>query len=69
MGWMHLWRALTAVRALEAVKKEKDRIFYEGIVSISRFYMETVLPVAFGRMKSVQALSDAALSVEDAALG
>ncbi len=69
MGWMHLWRALAAIQALETVKKKKDQAFYEGIVSVSGFFMETVLPVTFGRMKSVQGLSNAALSIEDTALG
>jgi len=66
MGWMHLWRALTAVKSLEKKSGKKDQIFYNGIVTSARFFMETVLPVAQGRMASVQALSDAALSMDEA---
>ncbi len=69
LGWMHLWRALKALKALEKQPKEKDRIFYEGIITTARFFMETVLPVTFGKMKAVQRLSDAALVIEEAAFG
>jgi hypothetical protein len=70
MGWMHLWRALTAVKALETKQKKKsgkkDQVFYQGIITSARFYIETVLPVTQGRMASVQALSDAALNMDEA---
>ncbi|MCK5096813.1 MAG: acyl-CoA dehydrogenase [Desulfobacteraceae bacterium] len=66
MGWMHLWRSLTAVKALGKKSGKKDQIFYGGIVTSARFYMETVLPVTQGRMASVQALSNAALSMDEA---
>jgi alkylation response protein AidB-like acyl-CoA dehydrogenase len=69
MGWMHLWRALTALNALEKKTRKKDKDFYEGIVTCARFYMEAVLPVALGRMASVRALSDAALCMEDVSFG
>ena len=69
LGWMHLWRALTATQALEKNPKQKDRVFYNGIITTARFYMETVLPVTFGKMKAVQGLSNAALIVDDAAFG
>ncbi len=59
LGWMHLWRALTATKTLEGNPKEKNRIFYEGIITTARFYMETELPVTSGKMKAVQGLSDA----------
>jgi alkylation response protein AidB-like acyl-CoA dehydrogenase len=70
VGWMHLWRAVTATDALENKKnKKREVIFYQGIITTSRFYIETVLPVTLGRMKSIQALSDAALAMEDTAFG
>ncbi|MBU0971593.1 MAG: acyl-CoA dehydrogenase [Proteobacteria bacterium] len=69
LGWMHLWRAVAANKALDTVKKEKDRIFYQGIITMATFYMETILPITHGRMKSVQGLSGAALDMEDAAFG
>ncbi|MBU2631715.1 MAG: acyl-CoA dehydrogenase C-terminal domain-containing protein, partial [Proteobacteria bacterium] len=69
LGWMHLWRALTAVTALENNPKQKDRIFYEGIITTARFYIETVLPATLGKMKAVQGLSNAALIMEEQAFG
>ncbi len=66
MGWMHLWRALAAVNALEKKTKKKDQIFYQGVITCARFYMETVLPLTMGRMASVQALSDTALTMDEA---
>lgn len=69
LGWMHLWRALTATKSLENNPKKKDQIFYEGIITTARFYIETELPVTKGKMKAVQGLSDAALMVDEAAFG
>jgi len=66
MGWMHLWRATTAVTALEKKTRKKDKAFYGGVITCARFYMEAVLPVAQGRMASIQALSDAALNMDEA---
>ncbi len=66
MGWMHLWRAFAAVKALEKKTKKKDKIFYQGVITCARFYIETVLPVTKGKMASVQALSDAALFMDEA---
>ncbi|MBU0971289.1 MAG: acyl-CoA dehydrogenase [Proteobacteria bacterium] len=69
LGWMHLWRAIAANRSLDTVTKEKDKIFYQGIITVARFYMETVLPITHGRMTSVQGLSGAALDMADQAFG
>lgn len=69
LGWMHLWRALTATNALENHPKQKDVVFYEGIITTARFYMETILPATLGKMKAVQNLSDAALVMEEKAFG
>jgi hypothetical protein len=69
LGWMHLWRALTAVNALEKKARKKNKVFYEGVVTCARFYMETVLSVARGKMASVRALSDAALGMDDTSFG
>ncbi|WP_457551584.1 acyl-CoA dehydrogenase [Desulfobacula sp.] len=69
MGWMQLWRALAAAKALEKKTRKKDQVFYKGIVNSARFYIEAVLPVALGRMASVQALSTAALDMDEASFG
>ena len=69
LGWLHLKRALTAARALKGKVRKKDEIFYNGVITTARFFIETILPVSFGRMKSVQALSDASLAMDEAAFG
>jgi hypothetical protein len=69
LGWMHLWRAITANGSLKTAKKEKDKGFYQGIITSATFYIETVLPVTHGRMKSVQGLSTAAVDMEDVSFG
>ena len=65
LGWMHLWRACIATKKLKALDeqklKKKDKTFYQGIVTTARFYLETVLPVTQGRMKSIRGLSSASL--------
>lgn len=66
LGWMHLWRAHTAVKVLAKKTSKKDQALYEGIITCARFYMEAVLPVAQGRMASIQALSDAAVNMDEA---
>jgi hypothetical protein len=64
---MHLWRAVAAAAALENNTKEKNRLFYEGIIHTARFYIKTVLPVTLGKADSVQALCDAALTIDQTA--
>jgi alkylation response protein AidB-like acyl-CoA dehydrogenase len=69
LGWMHLWRAMAATKALEKANRKKDQAFFQGIVTSARFYMETILPITQGRMIAVQGLSSAALDMEDMAFG
>lgn len=71
LGWMHLWRAFTALRKIDDTPsmKKKDRVSCDGIVTCARFYMDTVLPVAQGRMAAVRSVSGAALDMEDKAYG
>ncbi len=66
MGWMHLWRAIAAVRALEKKQSSRRTVFYEGIITGARFFMETILPVTMGRLASVQTMSDAAVAMNEA---
>ncbi|MCP4718997.1 MAG: acyl-CoA dehydrogenase, partial [Desulfobacteraceae bacterium] len=69
LGWMHLWRAMTASHCFDIATKEKDKSFYQGIITSAIFYIETVLPITHGRMMSVQGLSSAALDMEEQAFG
>ncbi len=69
LGWMHLVRALAATQALDKAKRQKEQVFYQGIITGAQFYIQTVLPVTQGRMKSVQGLSSAALEMDLEAFG
>jgi hypothetical protein len=68
MGWMLLWRAATAAPKLEGAKG-RDLPFYNGQIKTAQFFIETVLPVTRGKMKSVQAASPAALEMEEESFG
>ena len=70
LGWLHLRRALVAAKKLENEKlKNKEKVFYTGVITSARFFAETVLPVTGGKMASVRGLSGAALEMEDKAFG
>lgn len=69
MGWMLLWRWVTAVQALENKVKKKDLAFYQGQAATARFFMETVLPQAQARMNAVLGGCNAAMEIEDDGFG
>ncbi len=65
-AWMHLWRASVAAPKLakkvgsldkEAVvqkaAKNKDAAFYAGIIETARFFINTLLPSAYGKMDAI----------------
>ena len=74
-AWMHLWRALVAApklakkvgsleRGAVAAKaaKNKDAAFYAGQVESAKFFINTLLPSAYGKM---DAILEGDTSVED----
>ena len=65
LGWIHLWRASTACKALEKGAKKKDKAYYEGVVKSAEFFIRTVLPVAKGKMDAILDGCDAAVSIEE----
>jgi len=68
MGWMLLWRAETAASKIEGAKG-RDLPFYKGQIKTAQFFIETVLPVTRGKMKSIQAASPAALEIDEDSFG
>ncbi len=67
-AWMHLWRALVAAPKLAkkagsldpetvAAKaaKNKDAAFYAGVMASARFFINTLLPITFGKMDAISA--------------
>jgi alkylation response protein AidB-like acyl-CoA dehydrogenase len=69
MGWMLLWRAVTASQKLADNPKKKDAAFYQGQVLGARFFINTVLPVAQAKMAVIQAGDTSALDMAEASFG
>jgi len=69
MAWMLLWRATIATRKLADKPKKKDIYFYEGQLKSARFFINSVLPVARGKMEVIMAGDTAALDISDEAFG
>ncbi len=68
MGWLLLWRAVVASSKIEKAKK-KDLAFYEGQIKTAEFFIKSELPITNGKIKSIEALTDAAMTIDDAAFG
>ena len=69
MAWMLLWRASIAAAKLADGPKKKDVPYYEGLIKSAEFFVETVLPVTFGRMNALFKTSRAAIEISDASFG
>ncbi|MBU2645398.1 acyl-CoA dehydrogenase [bacterium] len=68
-GWMLLWRATVAARALEKGAKKKDQDFYEGQLKTAEFFFNTVLPVSLGKINAISRMNDAAVEISDTSFG
>jgi hypothetical protein len=82
MAWMLLWRATVAAPQLEklaggfdpearkaAAEKNKNAAFYEGQIRSAEFFIHTVLPVTYGKMKSITGSCSAAVEIPEASFG
>ena len=69
MGWMLLWRALTASEKIEKGCKKKDLAFYEGQIYSAEFLTETLLPVTYGKMDTISNMNAAIVEIPDASFG
>jgi hypothetical protein len=69
LAWMHLWRASLAAEALNTGANKKDRSFYQGVMHTARFFIQTVLPVTEGRMRSVMGMCSSAVDMDEASFG
>ncbi len=69
MAWMLLWRAAVASEKLAAKPKKKDIAFYEGQIKTAEFFIQTELPLTFGRMDAVQGGCAAAIEISDEGFG
>jgi hypothetical protein len=69
MGWMLLWRAVTAAQKLAENPKKKDQAFYQGQITGARFFINTMLPAAQARMAVIQTGDTSALDMAEASFG
>lgn len=69
IAWMLLWRATIAVQALEKGAKNKDKAFFEGLVSSAVYFFESVLPVTTMQMTMIQESKGIATTIPDEAFG
>ncbi|MCF8090901.1 MAG: acyl-CoA dehydrogenase [Desulfotignum sp.] len=69
MGWMLLWRAVTAAQKLAENPKKKDLAFYQGQVTGARFFINTMLPVAQAKIAVIQNSDTSALDMNEASFG
>lgn len=69
MGWMLLWRAVTAKEKLENSPKKKDSSFYDGQIKTAGFYIQTILPVTLGKLSAIEAACPAAMEIDETAFG
>jgi hypothetical protein len=68
-AWMLLWRAVVAVKKLQEGAKGKDAVFYEGQVATARFFINTVLPVTFGKINVILTFNSTATDLAEDAFG
>ena len=69
MAWMLLWRAAIAARKLEDNPKKKDAAFYEGQIKSAEFFIYSILPITFGKMKAILAFNGAAVEIAEDSFG
>jgi hypothetical protein len=68
MAWIHLLRAHTAKNILENGKvKKKDIAFYEGQIFTAKYFIESILPCAVGKMKSVENTTSSIMEIPEEA--
>jgi hypothetical protein len=68
MGWMLLWRAVTAIEQQQVTKNRNRQDFLEGQIFCARFFIENMGPITLGRMASILNGGDAVLDIPDGAL-
>jgi alkylation response protein AidB-like acyl-CoA dehydrogenase len=82
MAWMLLWRASIAAPKLydilgdlegearrEKIGKNKNAGFYEGQVRSAEYFIQTILPVTLGKMRSIEAGSKAIVEIPEVSFG
>lgn len=69
MAWMLLWRAAIASRKLGNGAKKKDVAFYQGQIKSAEFFIYSILPITYGKMKAILATNGAAIEIAEDSFG
>jgi hypothetical protein len=75
MGWMLLWRAVTAAdklngsRLQEGSAENKKNAFYHGQIKSAEYYILNILPITQGKIRAVIEGSSAMIDISDIAFG
>ncbi|MFO7556060.1 MAG: acyl-CoA dehydrogenase [Desulfobacterales bacterium] len=69
MAWMLLWRATIASQKLEKKPGKKDAAFYNGQIKSAEYFIYSILPITFGKMKAILATNGAAVEIEEDSFG
>jgi len=69
MSWMLLWRATIAAQKLEKGAKKKDAAFYEGQLKSAEFFLNSILPITIGKMKTILVTNGAAVEISEDSFG
>jgi alkylation response protein AidB-like acyl-CoA dehydrogenase len=69
MAWMLLWRAAIASKKLGNGAKKKDVAFYQGQIKSAEFFIYSILPITFGKMKAILATNGAAIEIAEDSFG
>ena len=65
LSWMLLWRATIAAQKLEIGAKKKDVAFYEGQLKSAEFFLNSILPITLGKMKTILTTNGAAVEISE----
>lgn len=65
LSWMLLWRATIAAQKLEIGGKKKDVAFYEGQLKSAEFFLNSILPITLGKMKTILTTNGAAVEISE----
>ena len=69
MSWMLLWRATIAARKLENKAPKKDIAFYQGQLKSAEYFINSVLPITLGKIKTILETNAAAIEISEDSFG
>lgn len=69
MAWMLLWRASIAQEGITKKLGKKEHDFYTGQLKSAQFFIGSLLPVTWGKMRSIINFNGAAMEISDTSFG